>query len=83
MGGKCFCNIVVLVLVVVVTTVPVVMGAQSEFDPYQLNGGLIAAVAGKHPTAKDEAIQLAALQCQIDSGNLNPQNPSDPLSSPS
>lgn len=32
-------------------------------------------IAGKQPTGKEEAIQLAALQCQIDNGNLNPQNP--------
>lgn len=32
-------------------------------------------LAGKHPTAKDEAIQLAALQCQIEQGNINIQKP--------
>ena len=27
-------------------------------------------LASRHPTAKDEAINLAALQCQIDYGNI-------------
>jgi talin len=48
-------------------------------DPVQLHLVYTQAqsdiVAGKHPTSRDEAVQLAALQAQIDGGNINIQNP--------
>lgn len=48
-------------------------------DPVQLHLVYIQSrddvLTGKHPTTKDEAVQLAALQCQIDGGNINIANP--------
>jgi talin len=48
-------------------------------DPVQLHLVYIQSrddiLQGRHPTQKDEAIQLASLQCQIDGGTVILTNP--------
>lgn len=52
-------------------------GSIDRDDPVQLHLVYSQAkddlVNGRYPVARDEAVQLAALQCQVENGNFTPQ----------